>query len=530
MKYLQQTKQKNKKNNLKNTKTQKIFKLKINKTFKKVLYNFLSIIIISSLTYIAIQYSNGKRLSKQQDSLFKETGLLNANSFPTGAKVYVNGELVTATDDSINLDPGTYEVKISKTGFSEWVKNLKIEKGLVTQTNARLYPIAPSINALTVSGAQLLLPSPDGKKFLYYTASESTTEKNGVYILELTGSNLNPLQKESRQLLSNSTKDEFKDIDVIWSPDSQEIIFSKGNEIYLISDIHKKYKLKDLVSIGFKKPVLNKKKNLDADTDDKNLDKKTTQEEKENQENSLINKYEQTNFVIASQEMFLQEWEKEIYIREVQYLKKFPEVIQQIATQSAVNVYFSPDKKKLLYTALKPITLKEHLKEPLPAINSQPQDRTLEPGFIYIYDNSEDTNFKIAKDPSCTIEQDKLVCKNAKKLLSSFYQYNSDEPVDKFSSFLKPTFKQTAKAFENYHTSLYINTYQWMPDSQHILYIDKDNKQIKIKEYDNTNDTVIYNGPFYENFVYPWSDGNKLIILTTFNENMPKNIYSIELK
>jgi hypothetical protein len=41
--------------------------------------------------------------------------------------------------------------------------------------------------------------------------------------------------------------------------------------------------------------------------------------------------------------------------------------------------------------------LAEELIPPLPAINTQPQTRQLEPGNIYIYDRKEDTNYLIGK-------------------------------------------------------------------------------------------------------------------------------------
>ena len=87
---------------------------------------------------------------------------------------------------------------------------------------------------------------------------------------------------------------------------------------------------------------------------------------------------------------------------------------------------------------------------------------------------------------------------------------------------------QTAINFANYYTGVQLNSLQWFPDSKHLLYV-SDNK-IHIMEYDGQNNTVIYSGPFAEEFVYPWPDGSKLIINTSFSPDSPFNLYAITLK
>jgi hypothetical protein len=87
---------------------------------------------------------------------------------------------------------------------------------------------------------------------------------------------------------------------------------------------------------------------------------------------------------------------------------------------------------------------------------------------------------------------------------------------------------QTALNFNVYYSSLYINTLQWFPDSRHVLFI-RDNN-IEIMEYDGTNLTTLYSGPFADSFTYPWPDGSRLLILTKFSPDSPLNLYTIELK
>src|SRR5690606_11476637 len=82
-----------------------------------LLYTLFSAFVIILGTLIAIQYAKGNfRFTKS--GFTPEAGLLNANSFPTGAEVYVDGELITATDNTVYLDPGEYLVEVRKEGYS----------------------------------------------------------------------------------------------------------------------------------------------------------------------------------------------------------------------------------------------------------------------------------------------------------------------------------------------------------------------------------------------------------------------------
>lgn len=70
----------------------------------------------------------------------------------------------------------------------------------------------------------------------------------------------------------------------------------------------------------------------------------------------------------------------------------------------------------------------------------------------------------------------------------------------------------------------------WYPSSGHLILVEKDT--ISIIEYEGTNRVSIFTGPFENNFVFPWPNGTKLVILTNFNqsaETLP-NLYTINLR
>ncbi len=442
---------------------------------RRVIYAFASLLIVAAGTYLAIQYAKGG-FRRTENGFAPGTGLLAANSFPTGAEVYINGKLTTATDDTLYLDPGEYTVEIKRDGYTSWIKTMLIQQELVSQTNARLFPSAPSLSTLTFTGLENYSPSPDGQKILYYTASASAARKNGLYVLELSASPLS-FQKGPSQISMDSNAFDLENARFIWSPDSTEImVITENREVML---------------------KLGQMNDLDSLPD-----------------------------IFHQKRQILSEWEQEMYVRERQFLAQFPKEIIGIATQSAKNVYISPDKKRLLYTAVEAAIIPDTIVPPLPSTNSQPEERELEPGSIYVYDREEDKNFKVGQEAT---ESSKIFS----KYLLATDLHNSSSPLltaspAAFSSLQASTSAQTAVQFNVYHSSLYANTFQWYPDSRHLLFID--NEAIKIVGYDATNINTLYSGPFDQTFLYPWPDGSRVLIKTSFSPGVPNNLYAIELK
>src|SRR5690348_12777929 len=85
---------------------------------------FISLLILLFLgvgTVVAIFYGKGYSLDFTSGKGFlKGTGLLVATSVPDGAQVFINDHLTTATNNTINLPPGEYKVKIFKDGYFPW--------------------------------------------------------------------------------------------------------------------------------------------------------------------------------------------------------------------------------------------------------------------------------------------------------------------------------------------------------------------------------------------------------------------------
>ncbi len=70
----------------------------------------------------------------------------------------------------------------------------------------------------------------------------------------------------------------------------------------------------------------------------------------------------------------------------------------------------------------------------------------------------------------------------------------------------------------------------WLPDSRHIILTE--DKTISIVDFDGTNKAVIYAGSFLDNFVFPWPDSSRLVIISSFPTPTASepNLYGINLK
>lgn len=73
-------------------------------------------------------------------------------------------------------------------------------------------------------------------------------------------------------------------------------------------------------------------------------------------------------------------------------------------------------------------------------------------------------------------------------------------------------------------------SHMWLPDSRHILLVEKD--AISVVDFDGTNRAVIYAGSFLDNFVFPWPDSSRLVIISSFPTPTASepNLYGINLK
>lgn len=150
----------------------------------------------------------------------ERTGLIVAASTPTGAQVYLDDRLTSATDTNIAfLDPKTYKVRIQKDGYTTWEKAIEVKADLATEIRALLFPQAPEIKPLTTTGSASPILAPDNSKIVYGVAGE----RGGAYLLPLSDRPF-PFRQDPHVLARNRVGADFASAQFIFSPDSKQVI------------------------------------------------------------------------------------------------------------------------------------------------------------------------------------------------------------------------------------------------------------------------------------------------------------------
>lgn len=309
---------------------------------KRLLITLVTAAFLSVTTFVAIKFAKGYRPDLKNGTL-KPTGLFLANSIPRAAQVFINGKLVTATDDTLNLPPSEYEIKITKEGYLPWQKKLKVEAELVTETNARLFPSVPELKPLTFTGVSKPVLSEDGGKIAFSIATPSAQLKAGIWMLDLATGPLS-FPPKPRQIAKSSELLDFSKSNYSFSPDSAKLLAHLRNGSFLL------------------------------ETDRLNA--------------KIIN--------IESQVLGIkEEWTEEDELIKTTWFARFPKEFNEIIKESTKIIALSPDETKMLYLAEKNVTIPENLISKVPAANTQPEEREIKANVLYVYDRREDKNFKI---------------------------------------------------------------------------------------------------------------------------------------
>jgi hypothetical protein len=316
---------------------------------KTRLFLFLmGLVIVPVLTVLLILFAKGYRPDIEKREI-RVTGILAIQSHPENSSISLNGKpLTTVTDTSLNLDPGQYEVEVSKEGYITWKKTLAVQPEIVTSITATLFPSVPTLKPITSLGATTPSLSPDGSKVAYV----SLTNRREIYTLDLNESPLGLLNRESRLLttLPGDTKNQSWKLS--WSPDSRQVLaITSANSAASPSAY--------LIDSG----------------------------------------NQQITNVSATLARTLDGWKQR---QKIEYLQKFstlPDKLKELLATCSADLSWSPKENRLMYTATASASLPDQVKPQLPGSSTQPQSRDLTPGSVYVYDFEEDRNFKIDQIP-----------------------------------------------------------------------------------------------------------------------------------
>lgn len=310
-------------------------KTKIQMTKIRLIIIALTFIVVGSLTTFISLYARGYRFDIKSFKLLPN-GILVVKSDPDGASVYINGALKTATNATIPLPSGTYDIEVRREGFLPWKKRLAVEKEIVTNVTAWLFRLAPSFSPLTFDGVVNPVASADFTKVAY-------ANSKGLWVMETVNLPIG-FAKEPRIVTDgNLTSASWQ-----FSPDATQILLAADGGKFL----------------------------LEANTF-------TAQGQRVN---------------LGSQsELILTGWQEEAKQRLEAQVRNLPPVLADILTRKSSTVTFSPDENMILYTASASAELPRGLIRAVPGASNQVEERNIKEHQTYIYDIKEDRNFLISE-------------------------------------------------------------------------------------------------------------------------------------
>ncbi len=308
------------------------------------------VIIILTISLGLIAYGKGWRLDVTKKSV-NSTGLVSITSQPSGAQVFVDGILKTATNNAFNIAPGWYTIRVVKEGYLPWEKKLRVQGEIAIKVETSLFPGNPSLSPLTTTGVLSPTLSPDGTKVVYMippassSSAGSLPKQANLWVLELSDRPLGP-NRDPQLLGNNDPLLSSPDISLLWSPDSREVMIKTKTAAHLY----------------------------------------------------VVGKTQSFTDVSGNVSKILVNWETDRKTKVNQKLAGFPQEFSNIASSSANILSFSPDETKVLYQASASATIPIIINPPRIASNPTTEVRDITPGKLYVYDAQEDKNFLVGDE------------------------------------------------------------------------------------------------------------------------------------
>ena len=316
---------------------------------RHIVFSAVAFGFIVLATIVFILYGKGYRFGFDKGKIeLSGTGLLVAKSIPDGAQVFLNDNLTTATNNTINLSPKEYRVRIFKEGYFAWEKTIKIQKEVVSKAEALLFPTAPKLESITDIGVKDMVIDPSHTKIAFTVASESA-RRNGVYVLDMSSRPILTLQSAYTQI-ADDTFAILSQSSLSWSPDGRELIATVSAETGDITYL--------LDASGYNQSPTNITALLDTISANFTNEKLQAEQARLSSLQKKLRSFVASNFEIIA---------------------------------------WSPDETKILYRATTSASMPIFINPRIIGANSTPEERRLEKDDLYVYDLREDRNYKLDK-------------------------------------------------------------------------------------------------------------------------------------
>lgn len=455
-------------------------------------------LFISIVSIIAIFTARGYNFIENE---VKSTGIINVESNPDNATIYVNGEKKGATPDDIELSEGIYEIEIQKDNYRAWRKELEIEPSVVNEITVKLFPIDLNLEQNTFVSIDNAFFSTDGSLMIYSVLEKPNT---GIWLSKLEQGLFDISKPKSTKIASISDFPDTcftNDYNLLISHrnDSALLNCKNGNTSnYYFINFNNKFFIRDL----------NEELDFAPDKVDFGL----------LQDNVLIIKNKTlSNYNLSSKKTTL----LIIYLTDVIYSYMGKKLLVLNSSSTEKNIYtFSDDLTK------EEIDIKTVDTSKIKTLYSS---FNLEEYFVlttgndsYLYSINREKPYKIT-DSQINIyswSPDGLAFLYEKKnrLYSlSINKYPNDSTKLK-SSLLKNNYDRTKYAVD------------WSQSSDFLAVNDIEEKKIYSYDVDGTNKHLLYIGSLSRPEAFKLSENSTFLVLLIMDDNNFSNIYSINLR
>lgn len=340
--------------------------------YYKTILSLGTAVILVAVTIAIILYAKGYRFENRGIS---ETGQIVLKSEPDAAAVFINNKFVAATNSTLNLPPGEYTVRIVKDGYAAWEKKLKIEKEVVTATDAILFQAVPELRRITTTGALNPVASIDKTKIAYGVASSSAyPPNNGVYVASISDSKGIFFGGGTQYVIKDTPEVSYSEGKFLFSPDGKQLLvyfpttlasgeLRGASPPEQNSEIYGNVNLTNLTSAY----LLDATRQSNGDAPD-------------------------VSFSLGDT---LNSWQKEKDQDSLNQFNLLKKNLQKIASSSMEIRDFTVDESKFIYQAKRDFELPLILNPRIVGANSISENRSAVKGHFYVYDIKEDKNYEI---------------------------------------------------------------------------------------------------------------------------------------
>jgi hypothetical protein len=196
-------------------------------------------VLIAILSTLAIMIARGERPTR---SGIVSSGTIRVTSVPPDVKAYLNDREVQIQDKLItNVTPGTYNLRLTREGFTPWERELNIVAGIVEDVNISLLPAEFELEQVTKSNVQSVAFSDNGEYMFYTVSTASKGEDIGIWRQRINDSGvLNFLNNSLPNKISNLTPTitkaiEAKNYTLIPSRDGQKLLLKIAEEYFVLN-------------------------------------------------------------------------------------------------------------------------------------------------------------------------------------------------------------------------------------------------------------------------------------------------------